>query len=129
MVIDVPVKTIVDAIGHDGSEIIAPQLPEPRCRRAYHIDELTVAALGFGYALVQLDAHPTMIRSDGSTYKVSPLLCYWLSGSPGLLGTVGPKQGHMCAWNGFQVYDPTVPMISEIKSYCVTTFWLCRKLA
>lgn len=39
------VQWMFDAIGHDGSEIVWPDLPEPQCRRAFHIQECIFALL------------------------------------------------------------------------------------
>lgn len=33
------VEDLIEAIGHDGSEIVFPKLPEPLCRRAFHPQE------------------------------------------------------------------------------------------
>lgn len=39
-----------ERLGHDGSAIIAPELPEPFCRRGYCVDELFELLLGLGYS-------------------------------------------------------------------------------
>ena len=46
MALDMPVADLLAAIGHDGSEIVFPSLPEPLCRRCFHIQELIQVCLG-----------------------------------------------------------------------------------
>ena len=48
MALDMPVADLLAAIGHDGSEIVFPSLPEPLCRRCFHIQELIQVALSRG---------------------------------------------------------------------------------
>lgn len=41
----IQVQEIIELIGHDGSEILFPALSEPKCRRAFHPQEVTKALL------------------------------------------------------------------------------------
>lgn len=42
---------LLSLIGHDGSEIIAPNLPEPFCRRGFNPFEVMVAMLNFNWLM------------------------------------------------------------------------------
>ena len=50
MVIGIPVNVFIDTIGHDGSEIINPNEPEPRNRRSFTLEEMFYTMFHFGYA-------------------------------------------------------------------------------
>lgn len=45
MAFGIPVKDVIAWIGHDGSDIIFPDLREPMCRRGFHQQELVELAL------------------------------------------------------------------------------------
>ena len=63
MVLDLPLADIFDEIGHDGSQIVWPDLPEPMCRRGFHPQELIHLCLNHGYAAtrVELYSRPVLI--------------------------------------------------------------------
>lgn len=52
ILLGVDVQEIFEFLGHDGSEIRWPSLPEPWCRRSFHPQEVSHYALTKGYALV-----------------------------------------------------------------------------
>ena len=58
MVLDMPLADIFDEIGHDGSQIIWPDLPEPMCRRGFHPQELIDVCLARGYAATRIELSP-----------------------------------------------------------------------
>lgn len=39
----IPLQEIFDRVGHDGSEIVWPKLPEPLCRRSFCVQEVAQA--------------------------------------------------------------------------------------
>lgn len=55
MSLEVSQKELIDLIGHDGSEILWPEEPEPQCRRGFHLQELLVAALKINYCYFRFD--------------------------------------------------------------------------
>lgn len=50
--LDLSLTKVIDIFGHDGSEIIYPDLPEPQNRRCFTEDELLVAAWKLGVFLL-----------------------------------------------------------------------------
>ncbi len=50
MCIDTPVADLIAEVGHDGSEIIWPELREPLNRRAWTLQELYTPCIRRGYA-------------------------------------------------------------------------------
>lgn len=61
-----PVKYIIDLIGHDGSEIIYPNMPEPFNRRAFVDDEIVKTAWHLGYYAVAFTQDKIVQGFDGS---------------------------------------------------------------
>ncbi len=54
MLLDRPVEMIINQIGHDGSDKIWPDKPEPNCYRGFNIQELIRVADSYGYALTPI---------------------------------------------------------------------------
>ncbi len=57
-VIQWPYWAIVNAIGHDGSEIWWPHQPEPYCRRGFHPQELIHLGDRFGFVTTTFEPIP-----------------------------------------------------------------------
>lgn len=63
--IDMPVNQFIREIGHDGSELICPSLPEPSGRRGFHEQECITVALNHGFACTLIEALPANLFSNG----------------------------------------------------------------
>jgi hypothetical protein len=74
MALDVDQASLVDEIGHDGSEIVFDWLDEPMCRRGFHLQELIDVAWRRGYATTQVEllpaVAPTRQRAGGSKFVI-----------------------------------------------------------
>lgn len=57
MALGIPVAEMIQAIGHDGSEIICPS-PEPGGRRGFHSQECISVALAMGFACTEIELFP-----------------------------------------------------------------------
>jgi hypothetical protein len=64
MAMNIPVGEILTYIGHDGSEIIWPDLPEPKCRRAFHPQEIIMFAFVRGWAAIHFELNPQSVIID-----------------------------------------------------------------
>jgi hypothetical protein len=114
MVLDESVDHLVRLVGHDGSEIIWPSLPEPFCRRGHHIEELQYAALDLGISLApfvpQFEYNPgaretlPFERYDFTKQFSRVKSCY----DGILLGEYTKGHPHAVAWNANEglIYDP-----------------------
>jgi hypothetical protein len=60
-----PVADLVEQIGHNGGEIIFPDLPEPLCRRGFHDQELIHLAWQHGYTSTAIELNPQIIPEEG----------------------------------------------------------------
>ena len=100
-------EEMIKRIGHDGSEILWPNLPEPRCRRAFHLQEcINAVQREFAVTPFELSGHLT---PDGvSVFEINfsyPLLDAWTGVALGR-GKMGFKCRHAVAFCAGEVYDP-----------------------
>lgn len=86
MVTDLTIADILSVIGHDGSETVDAEQPEPYCRRGFEWQEIVKAALHLGIALVE---YPDILPMRGI-----------------LLGTSQNDIPHAVAWSGELIHDP-----------------------
>lgn len=126
MVLRMPVQDIFKAIGHDGTEIVWPDLPEPFNRRGFHIQELTFFCLGLGFTVTQFDAVPCSkpMPANEECIKAEPYILPedWESRFELALGTgdgviVGTNiigRYHAVAWLGGEVVDPSPRNLGRI---------------
>ena len=113
MVLDLPLSAIFDEIGHDGSQIIKPNLPEPICRRGFHPQELIHLCLTHGYAATRVELYPVLCLSPGSgDYVVAYPDDNWtrftrvIQQSRGVIEGVGRRCGHAVAYEHGCIFDP-----------------------
>lgn len=50
----------VEEVGHDGSEVIFPWLPEPMCRRGFHIQECIRVAVKHDFSVTPIELIPAI---------------------------------------------------------------------
>lgn len=67
MALDIPVTVFEFMAGHDGSEIVFPGLPEPQCRRGFHVSEAVLVAMQLGYSATPFELFPMIAPSEGAS--------------------------------------------------------------
>ena len=60
MAFNVPVTTIIQALGHDGGLIQWPDKPEPKCRKGFHFQEFVRIALTHCNAVTPVELFPVL---------------------------------------------------------------------
>ena len=113
MVMEMPLDQIYTLIGHDGSEIVN-DLPEPSCRRGFHIQELITAAILSGFTVTEIEAFPVLWTADEKEIEVYPdedavdRFKFYLQYSEGVVfgRKIGARFNHVyvCSYGDF--YDP-----------------------
>jgi hypothetical protein len=113
MALEIPVGELLEELGHDGSELAFPNLPEPACRRGIHIQELVHVALRHGFALTPVELFPVLASADD---KQTQTILYrdnnWkrfadiLAASRGVIDGVGFRFRHMVAYDQGRIFDP-----------------------
>ena len=109
MVFDTTTKNLIRIIGHDGSAIIFPNLPEPIRRKGFHFQEIVDAAEVLGFALIPIEAEPVQTPNGVDEYALNfPESRFYnhIFGNPGLISGMVRKYWHCIAWDGEKVYDP-----------------------
>jgi hypothetical protein len=114
MALEMPVADLLATIGHDGSEIVFPTLPEPLRRRCFHIQELIQVALSRGVAVTPVELFPVLQPTEtGPFHKV---VLYpdnnWrrfeatIQNSRGVIDGTGARLGHVVAYDHGLIHDP-----------------------
>lgn len=115
------IKEVIEGIGHDGSEIIWPNLKDPFRRRCFHVQEICHYALQSGFALGQYDLAP----ASAPSFEVEP---FTISGQGNIiadlmqkyegivLGYGHARMHHVVAWDREQIFDPNGT------TYCISKF-------
>lgn len=130
LALDIPSMLIEKAIGHDGGAIIWPDLPEPLCRQAFHIQEMIDVALENGWVVVPIEAMPAcrpnatamVFRIRGMKESVSRLRYYMQSSIGVLTGTTLEGKRHALCWSHNDVIDPA-GRITHLNDFNIETFW------
>lgn len=129
MVIDVPMEIVCDMLGHDGSSILWPDLPEPLCRRGFHIEELQYVALSYESILVPyLPAFEYSPNGQGKPVEINltRLFNEQLGRCNGILfgHSRGQQNGHAIAWQAKErrCYDPG-GYITNLDNFVIESFY------
>lgn len=129
MAVDVPLDRVLELVGHDGSEIVWPNLRDPQRRRSFHSQELIHAAHELGYSVTPFESLPSSLPAEGESpldVDVASRFEKVLYGSEGVLTGIG-KSGmrHAVAWDGAEILDPS-DSIKRVEEFAVEVFWLIR---
>jgi hypothetical protein len=126
MALDMPVADLLAAIGHDGSEIVFPTLPEPLCRRCFHIQELIQVALARGMAVTPVELFPVLQPAEVGPFHKTVLYAdnNWrrfettIQSSRGVIDGTGARLRHMVAYDHGRIYDPRGPVYDYSRLAC-----------
>ena len=117
MALDVPLAEVLYLLGHDGSAIQWPNLPEPLCRRGFHPQELLYVCLARGCAATRFELAPALTPGYGSReFRILSEARSWLlfrsliQHSRGVIEGVaegeGQRCGHAVAYDHGRIFDP-----------------------
>ena len=126
MALGLPVAELLEAIGHDGSEIVFPSLPEPLCRRCFHIQELIQVALSRGLAVTPVELFPVLQPTEIGPFHKTVLYTdnNWrrfeaaIQTSRGVVDGTGARLGHTVAYDHGRIYDPRGPIYDYSRLAC-----------
>ena len=130
MALDVTFESLAQKIGHEGDEIIFPNLPDPLRRRAFHIQEFVVPSLNEGFALVIVEARPVIAVPVNGQHLFKPLdlavsrLNQFTTMYDGVLIGMVNRQPHAVAWNSLAkaCYDPSTEEIYSMDDFAIREF-------
>lgn len=104
MVLDIPVFEIISELGHDGSQIVDPDSPEPFNVQGWHPQELKLLCWKNGYSVTEFFSKTGIInpvtnkKRDCGKFDLRKVL--W--GNQGVCCTTK----HAFAWDGLNLIDP-----------------------
>ncbi len=106
---------VIKEIGHDGSEVIHPELPPPGCFKGFHIQELIEVAIEHSYAVTPIEALPVQTATGDDEHIVefsqycsheTRLAYHFERCENGVILGKLRKYWHAVAWDGENVFDP-----------------------
>ena len=117
MVLDIPVSDLFGIVGHDGSEIAFPALPDPMARRGLHVQECIAACVKLGYAVTPVELFPVIQPTNPGENNILVLFgddesANWerfgqtIRTSTGVLEGVGRRCLHAVAYDHGMIFDP-----------------------
>ena len=122
MVLDIPVADFFGLIGHDGSQIAFPVLPDPMARRGLHIQECIAACVRLGYAVTPIELFPVIrptLANGHAPHKEDLVVLFgedelanWkrfeqtIKTSTGVLEGIGRRCLHAVAYDRGTIFDP-----------------------
>jgi len=124
MAISCPLPQLLSIIGHDGSEIIYPNKPEPFCRRSFHIQEIIYALWTLGFGVVQFQAIPVTNFGRVIAYDFEKMLDHTCSIICGIGHSGVP---HTVMWDGRLIHDPNGTRY-EIDKFQIETLYCIFKI-
>jgi hypothetical protein len=111
MAIGCPVENLIEKLGHDGSCIQWPDLPEPMRRRSWHIQEIITTLYLAGWKITAIERCPAMAPKQSS-----PIDGIWIDNKfafdfaiqrgRGVLTGKTSRCGHAVAYDHGQICDP-----------------------
>lgn len=135
MALDLPVADLISEIGHDGSKIAFPHLPEPACRAGHHVQEILPSLLSRGYSATPIEFCP-IIRTFGdqvpNLFEMPrtdhSLLNNSIATGRGVLEGWVRRQGHAFAFCQGLIVDPDGGQFDYSTRACLARHFTPRQI-
>jgi len=129
-ILGVQVEEMFDFLGHDGMEVLWPELLPPLCYRSFHIQEMYEYALTQNFAVVTLApvwglAPDELHMKPYECERMQDYINYYVSVFTGITGF---GNYHAVAWDGIQMMDPETGEFCTI-DFTITHVHLVLKIA
>lgn len=129
MILGLPVSKVIEMVGHDGSEIVFPDQPEPSCRRSFHIQELIDVCMSMLVTVTEIQRVPCMGPRNDEEFLVleddDRFFRYVRAHSGVLCGLTREGGYHAVAWDGEKIYDPK-GFICDLSEFNPSVFYAVR---
>ena len=130
-----PVKTLIEEIGHEGDSVAWPQYKKPLCYVGVHMQEIMDCCLRRGYGLVPIHHYPCTSGPNGelefpfSEPEAEARLLIHITGHTGIaVGVTGSGIRHAWFWNGETLNDPATKMLYHLNECMIREVYLLSKL-
>lgn len=108
-VLGLELEEMIEQIGHDGSEIVRPEMGEPMCRRGFHIQECIRVAYGMGKSVTPIEIHPcSMVSGSKKVVQIEPVLKLFefvVRSEVGVITGNGSRCGHAVSFQRGLIRD------------------------
>ena len=129
MALNLTLKEFIYQIGHDGSEIWFPELPEPLCRKGFPYPECIQVCLKWDFSVTPVDFKPLCGPDNEHRIELdhTDFANQMLRGYRGIISGMGNQYFHTVAWDGKQIYDPSLGVYGLKNSYFrPEVFWVVK---
>lgn len=129
----IKVQKFIELVGHDGKELVWPQLLSPQCFRNWHYQELIKACLSIGWAVTPIDRWIETSPGPGiQSYEInhSDYFDSLLVGAKGVVAVKTNKGiGHALIFDQGKFYDPATGKATKlINFYIRDQLWLFNRI-
>ena len=106
---------LIKTLGHNGMEVVHPDLEPPGCYRGFHTQEIIEAILRQGKTATPIEARPVGTPDGEHTYELSRIggfdsairrFRYYLLTKQGILLGRTSKCHHACGFSRGVIFDP-----------------------
>jgi hypothetical protein len=136
MAMGMSLESLLEQVGHDGSEIVFPWLPEPKCRRGFHIQEMIHVATRQGLSVTPYEIVPAIAASDstaqvkvlidGSHDKRLAMFDVIVNTNRGVITGQGLSCQHAVAFDCGRIYDPEGLKYQYTQENCLRTYFVTQ---
>ena len=128
-IVEEPVEDVFDYIGHNGSQILWPDLEEPMCRRSFHIQEMYAYCLSKNYAVTTFTPKfGTSVLNADPFIECNKWMDDLLSHYFGVMtGTSSQGNLHALAWDGTRFMDPQEGLMKD-QEFLLSHFHVVTKI-
>lgn len=129
MVCNLTLDGIFLGIGHDGSEIVFPNLPEPLCRKGFPFPECIRLCLCRGLSVTPIDFEPRCTPDGEHYYELDhrEFVYNMLEKYQCVIEGMGREHPHTVAWDRKQIYDPSIGIYDfENHYFTPERFWVIK---
>ena len=121
-----PIENLIKSIGHDGSEIIWPNFPEPTCRRGFHVQELIAVLYRCGYSVTPVETFSRIAPNKFThtlTIDNNETFSEVVKATRGVQTGFTDRCGHAVAYDHGIILDPRAPVVNDFTPICA---WIIR---
>jgi hypothetical protein len=133
MAMEVELDWLIKQIGHDGSEILYPDLKDPERRRSFHHQEIIQVALRNDFTVTPLIPNYTLFPGKGENHRLDisvsdDILFELMSRYSGVLvGETYSGLRHAVAWDRHIILDPNGWKYNRDR-FIMEVFWAVGRL-
>lgn len=145
MALEITTVRFEELAGHDGGEIVFPDLPEPLCRRGFHVCEANRVAMILGHSATPFELMPQIASKTRDTircfYNAQDERFNWslftaqIDYTRGVIECMTPNGNyHAVAYSKGRIYDPDGREFAYSRENCegrnlfTTRLWRIEKV-